>query len=167
MYIIYIYTTVTVEIAKLFLLDYRFITTPSFQPTFMESYHKVRLSKQSAWYIHVLRLLSKQKCNNILMTLLTIRNAITLQKLVSIVKLSWPNHSVQLNALDVFNLKMAEFFFINNIQVNKHVCIVNVLIPGWSILEARPPRGSLTPAGVTSVIRHFQDDVPMGVWLPL
>lgn len=37
-----IYTAVTVEIAKVFLLDYRFITNPSFQPTFMESYHKVR-----------------------------------------------------------------------------------------------------------------------------
>lgn len=70
------------------------------------------VKKQSTWYIHVFRLLSKQKCNNIRITLLTIRNAITLQKLVSIVKLFWPNHSVQLNALDVFNLKMAEFLLL-------------------------------------------------------
>ncbi|XP_061163194.1 lipopolysaccharide-binding protein-like [Saccostrea echinata] len=31
---------VTVEIAKLFLLDYRFLSKPSFQSTFMETYHK-------------------------------------------------------------------------------------------------------------------------------
>lgn len=55
-YIIYIYTAVTVEIAKLFILDYRFITNPSFQPTFMESYHKVRYVKTEYWYIF--RLLS-------------------------------------------------------------------------------------------------------------
>ncbi|XP_056022632.1 lipopolysaccharide-binding protein-like [Ostrea edulis] len=31
---------VTVDIANVFLLDYRFLSKPSFQPTFMETYHK-------------------------------------------------------------------------------------------------------------------------------
>lgn len=32
---------VTVQIAKRFLLDYRFLSKPSFQTKFMETYHKV------------------------------------------------------------------------------------------------------------------------------
>lgn len=36
--------SVTVKLAKWFLLDYRFLSQPSFQSTFMETYHKVTLS---------------------------------------------------------------------------------------------------------------------------